>query len=260
MSDLRPSIPREEMLERVIARGFRVRRNRRSYRLALAGAAVVLSLVVGVVAVRSQRDAPVIGAVTRTPSPADVAHVRCLEDGSIELSTKTVSAQPDGVHLVARIDGNRKTWIDGFDVYVRGPTERAVSAIAPGRHDVGCRQDDDSRERNPQTAEIRVIDPTSHWVSPTSVQCSAGEEAGAVSGADAGAGSKGDPVEILRDAFREEGLIRTTDHVVISGYTNGSDRRFHVVRDGRTIVAGDLWQQDGLWAFNNIESCSRTRG
>jgi hypothetical protein len=84
-------------------------------------AAVVVRLIVVALvlsAVSCAEDGPPIGpagAWTASPDIPTKAVLTCRSNGSVELSTDVVQAQPDGVHIVVENEFVEPVSVEGFD-------------------------------------------------------------------------------------------------------------------------------------------------
>ena len=201
----------------------------------------------------------VIAACAEQPSPSPpadlstpvVASVRCEADGTTEILTPTVQAQPDGVHIDVQV----RTGVDlafivadccGFNAE-DGPF---VVSSPPGRMRVAClRARDQDAGDDSLYREIEVVDERSAYV-PFELSC---RDAQGVGSGDPGPSAGPDPISAARALLTG---LRPGDELVQVGYVErGSGAVVGVRRDGEFVAGLSLEPSGGGWGWIGFESC-----
>lgn len=187
---------------------------------------------------------------TDEPPAPTVARVRCHADGSTSVLTRTVQAQPDGVHIEVEVPAGSNI---GFVVKnccgFNAEDALFVVPIPPGTMPVGCLVGDQDAGDDSLYVEIRVVDDRGAYV-PGTLDC---DDASGVGSGDVQAPAGPDPIAAARAVLTG---LRPTDELVRVGYVElASGAVVAVKRDGRFIAALDLQPSDGGWGEIGFESC-----
>lgn len=217
----------------------------------LATGLIVLTLAAGCGSARVDSSGPTQPASSPAPAPAEV--VLTCSPGGGEISTPTVAAQPDGVHV--RVVNTSDTplvfqWQDGGENAPVGASDHLIT-VAPGDTRIGCA---DADGNNPSLVALAVSDPGSVY-SATAWTCTA-RSTGVL---DYAAGSQGVPESQLPDAAREafKDAIQDGDAIQPAGYPQGDYRSYQLVRDGQTVAQAEFMPDghDG-WLLSTNDRCS----
>lgn len=164
--------------------------------------------------------------------------------------TRTVQAQPDGVHIEVEVPAGSNI---GFVVKnccgFNAEDALFVVPIPPGTMPVGCLVGDQDAGDDSLYVEIRVVDDRGAYV-PGTLDC---DDASGVGSGDVQAPAGPDPIAAARAVLTG---LRPTDELVRVGYVElASGAVVAVKRDGRFIAALDLQPSDGGWGEIGFESC-----
>lgn len=200
---------------------------------------VLIALVLVACAESPARDASTI--------PARV-EVICRADESTELSTSSVRAQPDGVHVLVRSQLDEPASVNGLGVYVEPGRRSDVVSIGPGTIGVACWPYPDHGSGEPPTTPLEIVDPDGLYVDPA-LDCGDGMF-GSTANDFSNPGPKGG-VAPLEEARSQIGGLSEDDRVVYGGYPEQRVRPVLVVRDDDVIanisfgLLGNDWVQTG---------------
>ena len=208
--------------------------------------------------------------VTETPTPtetaspepteaADVLRVACRPDGTAEVLTPVVSAQPDGLHVLVDDQAGSEAvvvrqpsrpgfaWSSGSS----GLDDEFVMLVPPGESYVGCfaagwAPAAEGPSAAPGEAAFIVVDPDGYWVS-TDPTCPASTWEGFHVNWQGDAG-----------ATRAEAVLRyvpgilPVDTVEAAGYTGSPHQRevVRVVRSGEIVAWVMAHNLAGSWSFD----------
>jgi hypothetical protein len=191
--------------------------------------------------------------------PADVARVTCDADGT-HIETASVSARPDGVHLVVV---NHLGFDTGFsfelsdgsgggDNSPRGTSTHVLQA-PPGQVLIGCYLDPDaSGEVERQTFEVVDADGVYR---PTELDCES-ISVGTSDYAAGATGESGDPVDLGRQRFDGAYGLQEGDVVERAGYPQADLQTVRLVRDGRVLATITYrGSEAGGWLEETMATC-----
>ena len=188
--------------------------------------------------------------------PARVV-VICRPDESTELSSSSVRAQPDGVHVLVRSQLDEPASVNGLGVEVEPGRRSDVVSIGPGTIGVACWPYSDHGSGEPPTTPLEIVDPDGLYVDPA-LDCSDGRFASmAIDFANPGPKAGVVPLE---EARRQIGGLSEDDQVVYGGYPEQRVRPVLVIRDEDVIanigfgLLGSDWVQTGsnVWVESGI--------
>jgi hypothetical protein len=194
-------------------------------------------------------ETPAIGPHTEAPAPI-VARVQCGEDGSIEVLTPTVQAQPDGVHIEVEvpIDSNVGFVVHGCCGF-NAEDGFFVVRIPPGPMPVTCLVGDQDPGDDSLYHDIRVVDLLGAYI-PGRLDCT---DATGVGSGDVGLSSGPDPISAAHALLTG---LRPTDELVQVGYVESRSKAVVAVRrNGKSISALELDPSDGGWGWIGFENC-----
>jgi hypothetical protein len=183
------------------------------------------------------------------PAPT-VARVRCDHDGSINVITPTVQAQPDGVHIDVEVPAGSNL---GFIVHgccgFNADEGSFVVPIPPGRMPVACLVGDQDPGDDSLYQDIIVVDHLGAYI-PEELACVGARGVGS---GDVGPSAGADPIEAAQALLTG---LRPSDDLVHVGYVErASEARVAVLRDGEYIAVLELEPSDGGWGWIGFESC-----
>ncbi len=252
-------------LDRITSRA-RVLKARRFAAVSSLGIATTAAILVPLVALSGiGRDRDDVATVPpprggQVPSELpDVGVVICDESGT-RLATERIRPQPDGVHFRTdnRTDGALSFQIDDIGGTNAPPGLHEVEggepwSIAPGTVRLRCQAPEEDAGAEGGFATMTIEDPGGLWV-PDRVECQrvVGSDGGYRA---AGAGSRGDPLELAREQFTR--LIRPGDEVRKAGYPQAPDPTFALVREGKTFATVQVNRDgQGGWFVGTTATCS----
>jgi hypothetical protein len=208
---------------------------------------IAVAAVIGISACEEapERDAPAPFA----------AQIRCEEEGARAL-TPRVQPQDDGIHIsIDNQSGARQFYIraaddEGWNQGGRlgdSGVSKVKTTMPPGQIWIGCFErasDIPYNESAPEFAEVRVVDREGLWIAPD-LDCSE-EEGGRFLDGEAEGAAPEDVDALIRS---EVPGIEADDAFVKPGYpgTEWHGELRHVVRDGETIAAVNVYQQLSRW-------------
>jgi len=188
-----------------------------------------------------------------SPSPERTLSISCAADGTLNLSSSTVAASPDGVHvhidgergLVFRVDAHQYAPIDVL------PVDR-VLWLEPGSHEVTCRSAGDLTE---EPLPFVVIDPNGFWTHPW-ITCDDGV---GVDGGSERIEAAGDPADELLAAGERilRAVTQAPGSFVFGAYpASADDRRVVLVSDdGSTLAEARFAFTRGAWHLDGYSYC-----
>jgi hypothetical protein len=181
----------------------------------------------------------------------DVAQVRCGRDGSTEIRTPIVQAQPDGVHIKVRAppeadlafivkESGGRNAEDGLFVLAVAPGRMHVACLDPYRKDPG---------RDSLYRSIEVVDDEGVYVDAT-MSCESAQGVG-MSTPSNSLGTE--PVEAARSFLIG---LEPDDELTQVGYVErSSEARVAVRRDDEVVAVLILDPVKGGWGWSGFESC-----
>jgi hypothetical protein len=195
-------------------------------------------------------DQPTSGPRTDEPAAPMVARVQCAENGSIDVVTPMVQAQPDGVHIDVEVPGGSNI---GFIVQdccgFNAEDGSFVVPIPPGPMPVACLIGDQDPGDDSLFRDISVVDHLGAYV-PESLDCAG---ATGVGSGDVGPSAGSDPISAAQALLTG---LHPGDDLVHVGYVERRSEAVVVVRrDGEYIAGLELEPSDGGWGWIGFESC-----
>ena len=182
---------------------------------------------------------------TATPARAEIV---CRADGTTDVLTPAVRAQPDGVHVLVRSHLDEPASVNGIGVDVSPGRWSDVLSIEPGIIDVACWPFSQHGPKEPPTTPLDVVDPEGMYVD-LELDCGGGMILGAISEFISPAPT--DALIPLDEARRQIKGLSSTDEVTYGGYPEQRTRPVFVVRDDAVIasisfgLSGDDWVHMG---------------
>jgi hypothetical protein len=176
------------------------------------------------------------------------AEIVCRADGSTELSTSSVRALPDGVHVLVRSQLDEPASVNGLGVDVSPGRRSDVLSIGPGTLDVACWPFSEHGSAEPPTTPLKIVDPDDLYVDPE-LDCGGGMIGSTISDFIAPGPKAG--VIPPEEARRQIGGLSADDQVVYGGYPEQRARPVLVVRDDAVIanisfgLSGSDWVRMG---------------
>jgi hypothetical protein len=193
---------------------------------------------------------------TRDGSTAPArAEINCLADGSTDLSTSSVRAQPDGVHVLVRSQLDEPASVNGLGVDVSPGNRSDVLSIEPGTLDVACWPFSEHDSAEPRTTPLEIVDPDDLYVDPE-LDCGGGMVASTISDFIAPGPKEG--VIPLEEARREIGGLSPDDQVIYGGYPEQRARPVLVVRDHAVIASISFGLSGSDWVHMGSSVCDES--
>lgn len=187
------------------------------------------------------------------PAEGIPTHVEltCGRDGSFGVSSETVQAQPDGVHLTVVNGSAEPVSVGGFDA--DPGISRWTLAAAPGTLDLTCWPfSQHGSGQKPVGAAAEVLDPFGMYVGgDLSCEMSA---AAAVDFAEAPVDDGPPPLDVARKTI--EGL-RADDVLRLAGYPEQEHASVLVIRESEVIASiGFVRFRDRPWSVAGSTVCA----
>lgn len=212
----------------------------------------VLLLVASACADPSDGRQPLGGSETPANVIATSLELTCRTDGSIEVSSPTVQAQTDGVHLLVVNRYDEPVSIGGFDADPGRSTW--TIAFAPGAESFSCwpfSQHGSGDE--PSGKDVEIVDPDGMYVDGK-VECNGQTWSSISDFAEAPDDDGPPPLDVART--RIEGL-RDTDVLRVQGYPEQDGAGVIVIRDGRVIALFSFVRfLDSPWTIAGGTGCA----
>jgi len=189
-------------------------------------------------------------------APADVVDevlVRCLADGTTELSAADVVAQSDGVHVrvMSRLD--EPASVNGLGVDVEPGSSDWILGLAPGRHGVACWPFSEHTNDEPATTTLVVHDPDGLWTDGE-LDCEGGDAWSTIVDF---IDSPIDEEPTLDEARSAIDGLRPDDELRFAGYPDDPGSVL-VVRDDRVVGSFGLgrFREGSRWSVTGGTACA----
>jgi hypothetical protein len=193
------------------------------------------------------------GAWTPSPGVPTKAELVCRSDGSVELSTDIVQAQPDGIHLVVENEYDEPVSVEGFDadpgltrwVLARGPGTLRLMCWPFSLH---------GSPEEPQRHELSVIDPSGLYVDGSVACAFEGQSIGSYAEAPIDEGPP--PMDVVKDLVTG---LRADDVLRVEGYPEQEGGGVLVIRDGEVVASYSIGRFKGeSWRILGASVCDGT--
>lgn len=191
-----------------------------------------------------------VAATPESPVPSSKVEVTCQADGTTELGTSSVSAEPAGVRVVVRNYLDERASVSGLGLDVpTGRTER-MALVPPGYVRVACRPlgDQDSLQ-GLASRPLQVLDPRSFYNDPE-LGCGDGMFRSSLVDFMAPGPDESSSIPLGEGSRRIWGLL-PDDDVVMGAYPEQPAAPVLVVRHGAVVgsfgfgLIGDRWVSTG---------------
>jgi hypothetical protein len=187
-------------------------------------------------------------------APARV-EIICRADGSTQLSTSSVRAQPDGVHVLVRSQLEEPASVNGVGVDVSPGRRSDVLSIEPGTLDVACWPYSQHGSTEPPTTPLEILDPDGLYVDPA-LACGGGTIGSTI--ADFVFPGPKEGIIPLEEARRRIGGLSADDQVIYGGYPEQRARPVLVVRDDAVIASISLGLSGTEWVRMGSSVCDES--